>query len=352
MPLRAAQGDRLGRAGTGLCVPLQGLPAAHRHRLPSRAAAWPRSQVRIEGEHKIYGAAADSGSEIRFHFCPNCGSSVYWEGERNPSGCGVAAAAFADPDLPPPTSSVFEEDMHAWLGLPTVQRASPAGPPAGRELRRRPDERGSRHPYETGLDKNPANFVPLSPIGFLLRSAAVYPERTAVIHGERRYTWRQKPRALPPPGVGAGGARRRPRRHGGGDGAQRAGSLRGAFRRADGRRRLNMLNIRLDAETIAFILKHGEREGADHRHRICPGDRPRPRAARRQAAGHRHRRSRGARRRKRAWARSITRRSSPRATPISPGSPRATNGTRSRSTTPRAPPATRRASSTPIAAPI
>src|SRR5205823_10029000 len=46
-------------------------------------------------------------------------------------------------------------------------------------------------PYEAGLDKNPANFVPLSPIGFLRRSAAVYPNRTAVIHGNRRYTWRE-----------------------------------------------------------------------------------------------------------------------------------------------------------------
>src|SRR5436305_14503272 len=46
-------------------------------------------------------------------------------------------------------------------------------------------------PYEAGLDKNAANYVPLSPIGFLLRSAAVYPNRTAVIHGEERYTWRE-----------------------------------------------------------------------------------------------------------------------------------------------------------------
>jgi len=49
----------------------------------------------------------------------------------------------------------------------------------------------SPSPYESGLGKNRANFVALSPIGFLLRSAAVYPERTAIIHGERRYTWRQ-----------------------------------------------------------------------------------------------------------------------------------------------------------------
>jgi hypothetical protein len=41
---------------------------------------WLKSQVRIEGEHKIYGRIADSGFEIRFHFCPNCGTSVFWEG--------------------------------------------------------------------------------------------------------------------------------------------------------------------------------------------------------------------------------------------------------------------------------
>jgi hypothetical protein len=37
---------------------------------------WLKTQVRVEGEHKVYGRPADSGFEIRFHFCPNCGSSV------------------------------------------------------------------------------------------------------------------------------------------------------------------------------------------------------------------------------------------------------------------------------------
>src|SRR5271167_2660991 len=50
---------------------------------------------------------------------------------------------------------------------------------------------GTGNPYTTGLDKNAANFVPLSPIGFLLRSAEVYPQRVSVIHGARRYTWRE-----------------------------------------------------------------------------------------------------------------------------------------------------------------
>src|SRR5690348_11879242 len=47
------------------------------------------------------------------------------------------------------------------------------------------------NPYEVDLDKNAANFVPLTPIGFLRRSAAVYPNRLAVAYGERRYAWRE-----------------------------------------------------------------------------------------------------------------------------------------------------------------
>jgi len=38
---------------------------------------WSKSQVRIEGERKVYGRIADSEFEIRFHFCPNCGTSVF-----------------------------------------------------------------------------------------------------------------------------------------------------------------------------------------------------------------------------------------------------------------------------------
>ena len=45
--------------------------------------------------------------------------------------------------------------------------------------------------YDTDLDKNRANYTPLSPITFLERAAAVYPERVAQIHGEKRYSWAQ-----------------------------------------------------------------------------------------------------------------------------------------------------------------
>ena len=47
------------------------------------------------------------------------------------------------------------------------------------------------HAFETGLDPNPANFVPLSPVSFLLRAASAFAGKVAVIDGERRYTYAQ-----------------------------------------------------------------------------------------------------------------------------------------------------------------
>jgi len=81
-------------------------------------SSWLKERVRIAGEERIYARLADSGFEIRFHFCPHCGTSVLWEGDRNPLVCGIAIGCFADPDFPPPTQSGWEESMHRWLGLP------------------------------------------------------------------------------------------------------------------------------------------------------------------------------------------------------------------------------------------
>ena len=81
-------------------------------------SSWAKTQVRIAGEHKIYGRMADSGFEIRFHFCPNCGTSVFWEGDRNQGTYGIAVGCFADPHFPAPSSSGWEESMHRWVGLP------------------------------------------------------------------------------------------------------------------------------------------------------------------------------------------------------------------------------------------
>ena len=114
------------------------------------------------------------------------------------------------------------------------------------------------NPYELGLDKNAANYVPLTPIGFLLRSTAVYPNRLAVAYGERRYRWRETlercrrlASALAARGVGRGDtvavmAPNIPEAFEVHFGVPMAGAV------------LNALNIRLDPATIGFILAHGE----------------------------------------------------------------------------------------------
>jgi len=98
--------------------------------------------------------------------------------------------------------------------------------------------------------------VPLSPLSFLERSAAVYPNLPA------RYT-----RAASSPGpdlptlpafcVVPGEAWHRPWRHDRGDAAEHPSDERGALRGADDRRGAEHLNIRLEANTIAFQLDHG-----------------------------------------------------------------------------------------------
>src|SRR5687767_3582896 len=45
--------------------------------------------------------------------------------------------------------------------------------------------------YARDLDKNPANYAPLTPLSFLERTASVYPDLPSVIHGRQRYTWRE-----------------------------------------------------------------------------------------------------------------------------------------------------------------
>ena len=114
------------------------------------------------------------------------------------------------------------------------------------------------NPYSAGLEQNPANYVPLSPLSFIERSAFVYPKRISIIQGARQYTWkesydrcRQLASALINHGIGKGDtvAVMLPNTapmfecH---FGVPMTGAV------------LNTLNTRLDAEAIAFMLQHGE----------------------------------------------------------------------------------------------
>jgi hypothetical protein len=86
--------------------------------LASTGAAFAKAQVTIEGPRKVFERNGQSGRKVRFYFCPNCGTSLYCEPDVRPDLYILAVGAFADPDFPPPSASIFEETKHAWTKLP------------------------------------------------------------------------------------------------------------------------------------------------------------------------------------------------------------------------------------------
>ncbi|HWU41191.1 MAG TPA: acyl-CoA synthetase [Candidatus Acidoferrum sp.] len=114
------------------------------------------------------------------------------------------------------------------------------------------------NPYEVDLDRGPTNHVPLTPVSFLTRSAAVYPKKPAVVHGDQTFTYaeffgrcRRLASALARRQIGTGDtvavmASNVPALLESHYGVPMAGAV------------LNPLNYRLDARSIAFILEHGE----------------------------------------------------------------------------------------------
>jgi len=110
--------------------------------------------------------------------------------------------------------------------------------------------------YEVGLEANTANYAPLTPLVFLDWSADVYPDRLAVVHGGRRFTWaqtrercRRLASALAARGVGRGDtisvvAANTPEMVEAHFGVLMTGAV------------LNTINTRLDAATIVYIFDH------------------------------------------------------------------------------------------------
>jgi hypothetical protein len=75
----------------------------------------PTAQVRTEGPSKVYVRGRDSGRKIEFHFCPECGSTVFWYIEARLDMIGIAFRAFADPSMRSPAISVWETARHPWV---------------------------------------------------------------------------------------------------------------------------------------------------------------------------------------------------------------------------------------------
>src|SRR5712692_10125258 len=116
----------------------------------------------------------------------------------------------------------------------------------------------AKTPYDADLDRNPANFQPLTPLSFLERAAAVFPDHAAVIHGARKWSYsefyaraRRLASALAKSGIKRGDTvsvmlANTPAMLEAHYGVPMTGAV------------LNTLNTRLDAPIIAFTLDHAE----------------------------------------------------------------------------------------------
>ena len=81
-------------------------------------ARFRREDVSVEGRATAFTRAGDSGGRCTFHFCPACGSTLYWEPHGMPEFRVVAVGAFAHPAFALPSVSIYEERKHPWVALP------------------------------------------------------------------------------------------------------------------------------------------------------------------------------------------------------------------------------------------
>jgi len=84
----------------------------------SNQARFLRDQLTVDGKATAWKRQAESGNVLTFHFCPTCGSTVYWENDGFPEYVSVAIGNLADPNFPAPTIALWEESRHAWFSLP------------------------------------------------------------------------------------------------------------------------------------------------------------------------------------------------------------------------------------------
>ena len=79
------------------------------------SAYFRKDDVTTAGTSTVYVRDGQEGRKIRAHFCPTCGTTLYWFADLRPDFIGIALGTFADPSFPKPTRSVWEEARHEWV---------------------------------------------------------------------------------------------------------------------------------------------------------------------------------------------------------------------------------------------
>ena len=80
-------------------------------------ARFPVENATITGQSTQWSRVGDEGGGAVFHFCPTCGSIVFYRNIDMPDLIAVAVGAFAEPGFPPPNYSVYEDRKHAWVEI-------------------------------------------------------------------------------------------------------------------------------------------------------------------------------------------------------------------------------------------
>jgi hypothetical protein len=91
-------------------------------------AGFKSDQVRVSGRYRDFSRISDEADrkEHVFHFCPDCGSQVFYTEPIEPDLVVVSVGSFADPSFPPPTESGYDSLRHPWVTLPdAVERHAP-----------------------------------------------------------------------------------------------------------------------------------------------------------------------------------------------------------------------------------
>ena len=89
------------------------------------AAYYPHEQVKIEGQSKQFTRQTDAGGTFDQFFCPQCGTTVFMRGTKNPDVTGIPIGLFDDEHLMQPIRSVWEDRRHQWVDIPTAAQHYP-----------------------------------------------------------------------------------------------------------------------------------------------------------------------------------------------------------------------------------
>jgi len=88
----------------------------------SVAVFYERDKAMPAGQSHVHSRLGDSGLPVDFHFCPHCGSSVFWYPAFRPRLIGIAIGCFGSAAPAGPSQSVYEQHRYDWVTIDLAER--------------------------------------------------------------------------------------------------------------------------------------------------------------------------------------------------------------------------------------